>query len=303
MQELKISAPDSRPASELVQTRKLGEYLKAAGACDETAVLYGLQRQENLRTKAYDPLIGMLLLDAGAITKKDLAQALRLQDMDRLAGSAIFQSLPRKSLAEIYARSTRQSYEPNAIIFRQQEGSDHVYVVLQGTVSLTHKPPTGREIDLAVHRTGEVFGEMSLLTESHRFVTARAMEKTGVLAVPRNVFLALYRDYPEASQAAIRRWFNAMIDGRQQSQIYQEHHYSKLLSKLDSRPCIPLIGTSKRARKLREQVDVFGAGSTAILISGEPGSMKSRMAQFIHQHGKDSEGSYIIFDPSQVSTN
>ena len=300
MQELKISAPDNRPASEPVQIRKLGEYLQAAGACDETAVLNGLQRQENLRTKGYDSLIGMLLIDAGVITKKDLVQALRLQDMDRLANSAIFQSLPRKSLAEIQARSKRQTYEPNEIIFKQQEGSDHVYVVLQGTVSLTHKPPAGREIDLAVHRNGEVFGEMSLLTESHRFVTARAMERTSVLAVPRSVFLALYQDYPEASQAAIRRWFDAMLDGRQQSQIYQEHHYSKLLSKLDPRPCIPLVGTSKRARKLRQQVDVFGAASPAILLSGEPGSMKSRVAQFIHQHSEDSEGPYIIFDQSHV---
>ena len=53
--------------------RKLCEYLLAAGACDETAVMYALDRQENLRAKGYDPLIGMLLLDAGAITKKDLA--------------------------------------------------------------------------------------------------------------------------------------------------------------------------------------------------------------------------------------
>ena len=117
------------------------------------------------------------------------------------------------------------------------------------------------------------------------------MEKTGVLAIPRSVFLALYQDYPEASQAAIRRWFNAMLDGRQQSQIYQEHHYSKLLSKLDSRPCIPLIGTSKRAGKLRQKVDILGVDSSAILISGEPGSMKSRVAQFIHQHGKDNQKS------------
>ena len=56
--------------------RKICEYLLAAGVCDEMAVMNGLERQENLRAKGYDPLIGMLLLDAGAITKKDLAQAL-----------------------------------------------------------------------------------------------------------------------------------------------------------------------------------------------------------------------------------
>jgi transcriptional regulator with AAA-type ATPase domain/NAD-dependent dihydropyrimidine dehydrogenase PreA subunit len=280
--------------------RKLCKYLLAAGACDETAVVYALERQENLRTKGYDPLVGMLLLDAGAITKKDLDQALKLQDMDRLANSAIFQSLPRNSIAEIYSNSTRQTYNTNEIIFRQEEGSDYVYVILQGTVSLTHAPQEGREIGLAVHRAGEVFGEMSLLTESRRFVTARAMEKTGILAVPRSVFLELYREYPEASQAAIKKWFSAMLDGRQQSQVYQEHHYSKLLTKLEARPCIPLIGSSKRAKKLREQVDVFCGMNRPVLLSGDNGSMKSRVAQFIHKHGDGREGSYIIFDPTFI---
>ena len=97
--------------------RKLCEYLIAAGACDETAIAYALERQENLRAKGYDPLIGMLLLDAGAITKKDLTQALKLQDIDRLANSVIFQSLPRNSIAAIYSKSARQTYNANEIIF------------------------------------------------------------------------------------------------------------------------------------------------------------------------------------------
>ena len=279
---------------------KLCEYLLAADACDETAVVYALERQENLRAKGYDPLVGMLLLDAGAITKKDLTQALKLQDIDRLANSAIFQSLPKTVITDIHSKSQRLTFASNEIIFRQQDGSDFVYVILVGTVNLSHKPESDKEIDLAVHRAGEVFGEMSLLTDSPRFVTARAMEKSDNLAVPRNVFLELYREYPEASQAAIRRWFSAMLDGRQQSQVYQEHHYSKLLTKLETRPCIPLLGSSKRAKKLREQVDVFCASNRSVLLSGDHGSMKSRVAQFIHKHGDDREDSYIIFDPAHI---
>jgi len=279
---------------------KLCEYLLAAGACDDTAVTYALERQENLRSKGYDPLIGMLLLDAGAITKKDLAQALKLQDIDRIANSAIFYSLPKTVIADIHSKSERLTFNTNEVIFRQLEGSNHVYVVLLGTVNLSHKPEKGKEIDLAVHRAGEVFGEMSLLTESPRFVTARAMEKTSILAVPRDVFLSLYREYPEASQAAIRKWFQSMLEGREQSQVYQEHHYSRLLTKLETRPCIPLIGSSKRAQKLREQVDVFCGSNHPVLLFGDHGSMKSRVAQFIHRHSANREGSYIIFDPSHI---
>ena len=286
--------------SEKEPARKLCEYLLAADACEETAVVYALERQENLRAKGYDPLVGMLLLDAGAISKKDLILALKLQDIDRLANSAIFQSLPKNVISNIHSKSERLTFESSEVIFRQKDGSDFVYVILVGTVNLSHKPESDKEIDLAVHRAGEVFGEMSLLTDSPRFVTARAMEKTGVLAVPRNVFLELYREYPEASQAAIRSWFSAMLHGRQQSQVYQEHHYSKLLTKLETRPCIPLIGSSKRANKLREQVDAFCGSNHSVLLTGDLGSMKSRVAQFIHKHGDDREDSYIIFDPAHI---
>ena len=155
--------------------RKLCEYLLAAGVCDEAAVLNGLERQENLRAKGYDPLIGMLLLDAGVITKKDLTQALKLQDIDRLANSAIFYSLPKSVIAEIHTKSERLVYNPNEIIFKQNESSNYVYVILLGTVSLSHNPGNGKEVDLAVYSAGEVFGEMSLLTESPRFVTATAL--------------------------------------------------------------------------------------------------------------------------------
>ncbi|UCD66633.1 MAG: cyclic nucleotide-binding domain-containing protein [Deltaproteobacteria bacterium] len=280
--------------------RKLCEYLLAAGVCDEPAVVYALERQENLRAKGYDPLVGMLLLDAGAITKKDLTQALKLQDIDRLANSAIFQSLPKSVIAKIHSKSERLTYNPNEIIFRQQEGSNYVYVILLGTVSLSHKPEKGKEVDLAVHRAGEVFGEMSLLTESPRFVTAKAMENCSILAVPRDVFLDLYREYPQASQAAIRKWFNAMLEGHEQSQVYQEHHYSRLLTKLETRPCIPLIGSSKRARNLRDKVDAFCGSNHPVLLSGDHGSMKSRVAQFIHKHSEEQNGSYIIFDPAHI---
>ncbi|MDX1776121.1 MAG: sigma 54-interacting transcriptional regulator, partial [Desulfobulbales bacterium] len=123
---------------------------------------------------------------------------------------------------------------------------------------------------------------------------------SSILAVPREVFLNLYREYPQASEAAIRKWFNSMLEGRGESQVYQEHHYSRLLTKLETRPCIPLIGSSKRARKLRKQVDAFCGSNHPVLLSGDHGSMKSRVAQFIHKHGEDRHGSYIIFDPAHI---
>lgn len=300
MMEL-VSEKNYSPVSHAREpARKLCEYLLAAGVCDETAILNGLERQENLRAKGYDPLIGMLLLDAGVITKKDLSQALKLQDIDRLANSAIFYSLPKNVIADIHSRSERFVYNPNETIFRQNEKSQYVYVILLGTVSLSHNPGNGKEVELAVYRAGEVFGEMSLLTDSPRFVTAKAVEKSSIIAVPREAFLTLYRKYPEASQAAIRKWFNSMLEGREQSQIYQDHHYRELMTKMESRPCIQLVGSSRRAQKLRSQVDSVCRKPNSCLLVGEPGSMKTRVAQYIYEQSAHSGGSYIIFDPDDV---
>lgn len=280
--------------------RKIGEYLVAAGACDETAVLTGLERQENLRSKGYDPFIGMLLLDEGVITKKDLSQALKLQDIDRLANSAIFHSLSRNVIADIHSKSERFVYSPNEVIFKQNESSKYVYVILQGTVGLSHNPGNGKEVELAVNRAGEVFGEMSLLTDSPRLVTAKAIEKSSIIAVPRHFFLELYRKFPEASQAAIHKWFNSMLEGRERSQIYQDHHYRELMTTIDPRPCITLVGSSRRAQKLRSQVDTVFRTAASCLIAGEPGTLKTRVAQHIYKHSDLNGGAYIIFDPDAV---
>jgi transcriptional regulator with AAA-type ATPase domain/NAD-dependent dihydropyrimidine dehydrogenase PreA subunit len=280
--------------------KRLCEYFLAAGVCGESDVLNGLERQENLRAKGYDPFIGILLLDAGAITRKDLLGALALQDIDRLANSTIFSLLPKSLLADIHSRSIRQIFNAHEVIFRQKEKSTYVYIILTGTVFLSHKAENGKEIDISVHRAGEVFGEMSILAESPRGLTATSMEKTSVLAVPREEFLSLYREYPEVSQAAIRNWFNSILEGREESQVYKEHHHSSLLTKLETRPCLPLLGSSKLSKILREKVGVLCGSDRPVLLTGDPGSMKSRVSQFIHNHGNNSNGPYIIFDPAQI---
>ena len=73
-------------------------------------------------------------------------------------------------------------------------------------------------------------------------------------------------------------------------QIYQDHHYRELMTKMEVRSCIPLVGSSKKVKKLRSQVEAACATDNAVLLVGEAGSMKSRVAQYIYEHGRAKDG-------------
>ena len=67
-----------------------------------------------------------------------------------------------------------------------------VYVIESGQVKLT-VAPDGRECIVAIHSTGDVFGELCLSGKGERLETATAMEETELRVVPCHQFVDLLR--------------------------------------------------------------------------------------------------------------
>ena len=84
------------------------------------------------------------------------------------------------------------NFSHGEIIFQQNDASDNVNVILSGAVALTHRSIQGVEIDIAVMRSGESFGDMSVLSDSPRTVTARAMEQCKLICIPAELYKKLY---------------------------------------------------------------------------------------------------------------
>jgi CRP/FNR family transcriptional regulator, cyclic AMP receptor protein len=80
-----------------------------------------------------------------------------------------------------------------AIIFRQGDKGNEMFVISEGRVRLTIGTG-GQQKEVAVLGSGEFFGELSLLSDEARTATAEAVEDSTLLAIGRDVFAVLMQD-------------------------------------------------------------------------------------------------------------
>jgi len=81
-------------------------------------------------------------------------------------------------------------YETGEYLFKQGEATDAIYVILQGEVEILEM--TGESpLVLATKSTGDLFGEMAVLTGEPRSASVRTISKVEALKLPNERFLEL----------------------------------------------------------------------------------------------------------------
>ena len=84
------------------------------------------------------------------------------------------------------------------VLFSAGDAADSGFIVQEGTFSLTSRQAEGGEA--TVVGRGTLLGELALLTETMRPVTATANEPSTVLRIPRTLFLKMLEGYPDAAK-------------------------------------------------------------------------------------------------------
>src|ERR1700741_751581 len=82
------------------------------------------------------------------------------------------------------------------VLFTQGEPADAGYVVQEGLLSLGPVRGTAEPVTVG---PGPLLGELAMLTETTRPVTATALEPSTVIRIPRTLFLKMLEGYPEAA--------------------------------------------------------------------------------------------------------
>jgi len=86
-------------------------------------------------------------------------------------------------------------YAPGEAVVRQGDAGDCMYVVQSGEVEVVHGTPSSEQV-LAVLRTGEFFGEMSLFEREARSATVRARGEARVLKVDKRTLMRRMTEDP-----------------------------------------------------------------------------------------------------------
>jgi ABC-type bacteriocin/lantibiotic exporter with double-glycine peptidase domain len=101
----------------------------------------------------------------------------------------------------VAASFTPVSFDFGEVIVTEGDRADSMFVILSGTAQVVKAGDHGEDVPLDVLRSGDMFGERSLLDpERHRTATVRASSPMQALRLDRGVFEALVNSEPEVGR-------------------------------------------------------------------------------------------------------
>jgi type II secretory ATPase GspE/PulE/Tfp pilus assembly ATPase PilB-like protein len=110
----------------------------------------------------------------------------------------LFAPLGAQVRIDLAARMKKKVVNAGDIIFSEGEPGDAMYVVEDGYVSIfVTDPAMGLTIDVASLGRGEAFGEMALVTGEGRTASVKALERTSLWVLRRDVFFRLVQAVPQ----------------------------------------------------------------------------------------------------------
>lgn len=120
-------------------------------------------------------------------------------NVEMLNGIELFDLLDedaRSALAEVVDYKEVPAGET---LFQAGQPGESLFVVRSGEIELYIKDTAGQKIVLTIARTGDTFGELSLLDSGPRTATAIALMETGLLVLDRDDLLLLFQRKPDAA--------------------------------------------------------------------------------------------------------
>ena len=112
----------------------------------------------------------------------------------------LLEFLPPAVGAQVARRFVRATYTFGAVIVREGDPADALYVLLSGRARVVKRGDSGEEVPLNVLRAGDAFGEMALLERTTRMATVRASSDLEALRLDRAAFEELLTSAPDLKQ-------------------------------------------------------------------------------------------------------
>lgn len=126
-------------------------------------------------------------------------------------------------------RLTTKTYQPGEVIFHEGDPGKHVYLIVSGSVEIYKTVGDKRQL-LNTIGSGEIFGEMGLVSDEPRFATVIAADECRLIMVQDKAFhLALVND----KMPIIKPLVKQLVERFRKVEI-QNHEYLKRIDHLEN---------------------------------------------------------------------
>jgi CRP-like cAMP-binding protein len=116
---------------------------------------------------------------------------------------SIFKEVPPETLADLARRVWEKKADAGTVIVNHEEPGDVLFVIASGKCKVALYGETGREIILSILRSGDFFGEMSLLDRQPRSANVIAVEDSVLLGLDRDAFQSHLTAHPATALAVL----------------------------------------------------------------------------------------------------
>jgi CRP/FNR family transcriptional regulator len=116
-------------------------------------------------------------------------------DIETLRGVNLLANLDEPAKFHLQ-NAVEQSFSRGMTILRATEPGRYVYIVREGGVKEVQTTPEGKEVILALHGPGDVFGDLAAWNNDQLPASAIALMPSKVLAVPKDAWSRMLDEHP-----------------------------------------------------------------------------------------------------------
>lgn len=195
-----------------------------------------------------------------------------LPKQEYLQENQLFAGLTDDQLREADAFSSMTRCERGKVFFRPEDSPGTVYFLKEGQVRLYRQTPDGKQLTIALLDRGSVFGENSLIGQSHAGVYAEAAEECLLCVMPAGNLRDLVARFPQIGLNLLEHVGTRL---RRSQELAEEVAYwsvrrrlARLLLELDERYGHPTMGGSRIINRTFTQAELADmVGSTRETIA------------------------------------
>jgi CRP/FNR family transcriptional regulator len=112
---------------------------------------------------------------------------------EQMKKTQMFYSLTNAELSLLMDKIMIKEYKKNQVILFENDTNNYMYLILSGRVKVVQTTEDGKEIIRAIHKTGDSFGELSLIDCRSSTASVIAIENTTAAIIDKqNFFSILY---------------------------------------------------------------------------------------------------------------
>jgi hypothetical protein len=140
--------------------------------------------------------------DGGAMTGPEATLG-EIDRMLQLRRVPLFERLDPEDLQRVAAVADERSFATDAVIVREGEVGDELFVILEGTVRVERVEPDGSTRILRTYGPGDHVGELAVLLQRPRVATVVAETELRTLVIDGDGLTAILRERPDAAMAML----------------------------------------------------------------------------------------------------